>query len=159
VQLVISDACRGLVESVADFLPEARYNAAWCISTATSSATSLRPRSVSHILKAIHAQESREGADNKAKAIEDLRASRIRKPADLVEQAVHETLTYLWHPGHSLATDTGGRPRKGQDGGAMTRNELNGPLISSEVWSSDGVRSVNNCLPPALSRDNSCACY
>ena len=25
VQLVISDACRGLVESVADFLPEARY--------------------------------------------------------------------------------------------------------------------------------------
>jgi len=25
VQLVISDACRGLVESIADFLPEARY--------------------------------------------------------------------------------------------------------------------------------------
>jgi transposase len=25
VQLVISDACSGLVESVADFLPEARY--------------------------------------------------------------------------------------------------------------------------------------
>jgi len=25
VQLAISDACRGLVESVADFLPEARY--------------------------------------------------------------------------------------------------------------------------------------
>jgi transposase-like protein len=25
VQLVISDACRGFVESVADFLPEARY--------------------------------------------------------------------------------------------------------------------------------------
>jgi len=41
VQLVISDACRGLVESVADFLPEARYHAAWCISIATSSATSL----------------------------------------------------------------------------------------------------------------------
>jgi putative transposase len=25
LQLVISDACRGLVESIADFLPEARY--------------------------------------------------------------------------------------------------------------------------------------
>ena len=45
------------------------------------------------MLKAIHAQESREAADNKAKAIvDDLRASKMGKAADLVEQAVHETL-------------------------------------------------------------------
>jgi putative transposase len=52
-------------------------------------------REVSHMLKAIHAQESREAADQKAKAIvEDLGASKMSKAADLVEQAVHETLTY-----------------------------------------------------------------
>ena len=46
-------------------------------------------RDVSHMLKAIHAQESREAADQKAKAIvEDLRASKMSTAADLVEQAV-----------------------------------------------------------------------
>jgi transposase-like protein len=44
VQLVISDAYRGLVESVADFLPAARYQRCMVQFTATSSATSLRPR-------------------------------------------------------------------------------------------------------------------
>jgi hypothetical protein len=29
----------------------------------------------------------------------------MAKAADLVEQAVHETLTLLWLPGHSLAED------------------------------------------------------
>jgi putative transposase len=57
---------------------------------------STRVREVSHMLKAIHAQESREAADNKARAIvDDPRAS---KAADLVEQAVHETLTYYGFP-------------------------------------------------------------
>src|ERR1700680_3469499 len=51
------------------------------------------------MLKAIHAQESREAADNKAQAIvNDLRASKMAKAADLVEQAVHETLTYYGFP-------------------------------------------------------------
>ena len=45
---------------------------------------------------AIHAQESREAADNKARAIvDDLRASKMAKAADLVEQAVHETLAII----------------------------------------------------------------
>src|ERR1700735_4306782 len=51
------------------------------------------------MLKAIHAQESREAADNKAQVIiGDLRASKMGKAADLVEQAVHETLTYYGFP-------------------------------------------------------------
>ena len=49
---------------------------------------STRVREVSHMLKAIHAQESREAADKKAQAIvEDLRATKMGKAADLVEQA------------------------------------------------------------------------
>ena len=51
------------------------------------------------MLKAIHAQESSAAADHKAKAIiEDLRAGKMSKAADLVEQAVHETLTYYAFP-------------------------------------------------------------
>jgi putative transposase len=68
---------------------------------------STRVREVSHMLKAIHAQETRrpgepggrEAADNKARVIvDDLRASKMAKAADLVEQAVHETLTYYGFP-------------------------------------------------------------
>jgi putative transposase len=56
-------------------------------------------REVSHMLKAIHAQESRHAADKKAQAvIEELRARKMSKAADLVEQAVHETLTYYDFP-------------------------------------------------------------
>ena len=51
------------------------------------------------MLKAIHAQESRAAADQKARAIiEDLRASKMSKAADLVEQSVHETLAYYAFP-------------------------------------------------------------
>jgi putative transposase len=101
VQLVISDACRGLVESVADFLPEARYQRCMVhfYRNVFSHVPSTRVREVSHMLKAIHAQESRQAADTKARAIvDDLRASKMGKAADLVEQAVEETLTYYGFP-------------------------------------------------------------
>ena len=43
-------------------------------------------REVSHVLKAIHAQESRDAADRKARAIvDDLRTARMNTAADLVE--------------------------------------------------------------------------
>ena len=51
------------------------------------------------MLKAIHAQESRDAADKKAKAIvEELRAGSKTKAAGLVEQTVHESLTYYAFP-------------------------------------------------------------
>ena len=56
-------------------------------------------RDVSHMLKAIHAQESQEAANQKAKAIvDDLRAARMNTAADLVERSVQETLTYYTFP-------------------------------------------------------------
>jgi transposase-like protein len=56
-------------------------------------------RDVSHMLKAIHAQESRDTAERKANAIvADLRAAKMTKAADIVEQTVHETLTYYAFP-------------------------------------------------------------
>ena len=38
VRLIVSDACMGLVESAAEFIPRLAGSAAWCISTAMSSA-------------------------------------------------------------------------------------------------------------------------
>ena len=55
----------------------------------TSSATAGdQVREVSHMLKAIHAQENREAADRKARAVvEGLRAARMNTAADLVDAA------------------------------------------------------------------------
>ena len=68
VQLIISDACRGLMESAAESVQRRAGNAAWFISTGTSSVTCRRPEvhEVDHMLKAIHAQENREAADHLA---------------------------------------------------------------------------------------------
>ena len=52
-------------------------------------------RQVSAMLKAIHAQESREAALEKAgKVVDDLKSMRLGKAAELVEQKISETLTY-----------------------------------------------------------------
>ena len=64
-------------------------------------------REVSHMLKAIHAQESRDAADRKARAIvDDLRTARMNTAADLVERSVSENAHLLRLPGHPLAEDT-----------------------------------------------------
>jgi len=56
-------------------------------------------REVSHMLKAIHAQESQDTAERKANAIiADLRAGKMSKAADIIEQTVQETLTYYAFP-------------------------------------------------------------
>jgi len=101
VQMLISDKCLGLVEAVGEFYPEATWQRCMVhfYRNVFSHVPATRVREVSHMLKAIHAQESREAADRKARAIiEDLRASKMSKAADLVEQAVHETLTYYAFP-------------------------------------------------------------
>src|SRR3974390_1137872 len=101
VELIISDACRGLVESAAEYLPKATWKR--CVvhfyRNVFSHVPASRVREVSHMLKAIHAQESRDTAEKKANAIiADLRAVKMSKAADIVEQTVHETLTYYNFP-------------------------------------------------------------
>ena len=101
VQLIISDACRGLMESAAEYLPEARWQRCMVhfYRNVFSHVPATKVRDVSHMLKAIHAQENRVAADQKARAIiENIRASKMSKAADLVEQSVHETLTYYAFP-------------------------------------------------------------
>jgi putative transposase len=56
-------------------------------------------RQVSAMLKAIHAQGSREAALDKANRVVDyLKEMRLRKVAELVEDKVAETLSYYAYP-------------------------------------------------------------
>ena len=101
VELIISDACRDLVESVADYLPDARWQR--CIvhfyRNVFSHVPSAKVREVAMMLKAIHAQESREAATGKAEAVvAELRRQRMSKAAELVEERIGETLTYYAFP-------------------------------------------------------------
>ena len=101
VQLIISDACRGLMESAAEHLPEARWQRCMVhfYRNVFSHVPATKVREVSHMLKAIHAQESRDAADRKARAIvDDLRAAKMNTAADLVERSVSKTLTYYAFP-------------------------------------------------------------
>ena len=101
VELITSDACRGLIESVTDYLPDARWQRCTVhfYRNVFSHVPSTKVREVSHMLKAIHAQENRATATEKAEAvIAELRRQRMTKAADLVEENVDQTLTYYAFP-------------------------------------------------------------
>lgn len=101
VELVTSDACLGLVESVAEVYPQARWQR--CVvhwyRNVFSHVPSAKMREVSLMLKAIHAQESREAAKAKAEEVAGkLRALRLAKVAAWLEETVEETLVYYAFP-------------------------------------------------------------
>lgn len=101
VKLIISDACRGLVESIADYLPDAQWQRCMVhfYRNVFSYMPSTKVREVTHMLKAIHAQENRKAAQEKAEAvIAELRAQRLTRAADLIEESIGETLTYYGFP-------------------------------------------------------------
>ena len=99
VQLIICD-CRGLIESAAEYLPEARWQR--CVNSLLPQclqpcAGSQGPRRSPHI-KAIQAEN----------VVEELKA-RSEQAAELVEQAVNETLTYAFQTSLAeIRTDTAG---------------------------------------------------
>lgn len=101
VQLIISDACRGLVESIADYLPDARWQRCMVhfYRNVFSHVPSTKVREISHMLKAIHAQESRAAAQEKADAvIAELRRQKLPRAAQLIEDSIDETLSYYAFP-------------------------------------------------------------
>jgi transposase-like protein len=56
-------------------------------------------REVAAMLKAIHAQESREVAESKSKdVIKKLKAMKLKAAAELVEKSIHETFSYFAYP-------------------------------------------------------------
>ncbi len=101
VRLVISDACLGLKESLAEVFPEADWQrcAVHFYRNVFSHVPSTRVREVAAMLKAIHAQENRAAAQSKAAdVVANLKTMKLRAAAELVESAIDETLTFFAYP-------------------------------------------------------------
>jgi len=101
VQLVISDKCLGLVESIGEFYPKAKWQR--CAVHFYRNVFRLVPKGkvkeVAAMLKAIHAQEDREAASEKSKAVSrKLEVMKLKKAAKLVEEGAEETLSYCHFP-------------------------------------------------------------
>ena len=101
VRLMISDACLGLVESIAEVFPDADWQrcAVHFYRNVFSHVPRGKMREVAAMLKAIHAQENREAAESKSKdVISKLQDMKLRAAADLVEKSIHETFAYFAYP-------------------------------------------------------------
>ncbi|KZM47371.1 transposase, partial [Labrenzia sp. OB1] len=59
---------------------------------------STKVREVTHMLKAIHAQNRKAAQEKADSVIADLRARRLTRAADLIEESIGETLTYYGFP-------------------------------------------------------------
>ena len=101
VKLFISDKSMGLVESLADFYPDAKWQR--CIVHYYRNIFTLVPRGkvkeVAGMLKAIHAQENAKEALIKAKAVsEKLKKMKLKNAADHIEESIVETLSFYEFP-------------------------------------------------------------
>ena len=99
--LVIGDKCLGILEAVGEVFPEAKYQR--CTVHFYRNVFSVVPRSkgkiVAKMLKAIHAQESKSAAREKAKlVIAALKEMKLKEAAAKVEAGIEETLTYMDFP-------------------------------------------------------------
>jgi transposase-like protein len=101
VELVVSDKCLGLVESLGEFYPEAAWQRCmvhWFRNVLTVVPTS-KAGEVVAMLKAIHAQEDRAAAEKKAiDVVAKLEEMSLGKAAKIVVEGVAETLSYMAFP-------------------------------------------------------------
>jgi len=101
VKLVIGDKSLGMVEAVHEVYPESKYQR--CVVHFYRNVFSVTPRSkmklVAKMLKAIHAQENKKAALEKAKSVaEELRRMKLPEAAKKVEDSIEETITYMAFP-------------------------------------------------------------
>lgn len=101
VELIVSDKCLGLVESLAEFYPDARWQR--CVvhwyRNVFSDVPKTKVREVAAMLKAIHAQEDRSAAAEKARQVAGkLESMRLGKAAATVRDGYEETLRYMFFP-------------------------------------------------------------
>jgi transposase-like protein len=101
VRLFISDKSLGLIEALGEFYPEAAWQR--CIVHWYRNVMSVVPKGkvkeVMAMLKAIHAQEDRQAAREKAaQVVEKLLALRLSQAATTVREGVEETLSYMSFP-------------------------------------------------------------
>lgn len=103
VRLFISDACMGLIESLAEYYPESHWQR--CAVHFYRNVFSVVPKGkveeVALMLKVIHACEDKVSALEKARLVsEKLEQMRLPKAATKVREVIHETLAYYDFPSH-----------------------------------------------------------
>ncbi len=101
IQLIISDKCLGLVESLGEVFPEARWQR--CVVHFYRNVFTMVPKGkvkdVAAMLKAIHAQEDRIEARAKARTVvKKLTQMKLKRAAEMVKDGVDETLSYYGFP-------------------------------------------------------------
>ena len=101
VRLFIGDKNLGMLETIGEVFPDAKYQR--CIVHFYQNVFSAVPkgkmREVAMMLKAIHAQENKKAAREKAKQVtEKLREMKLGKAAQKVEDSIEETLTFMDFP-------------------------------------------------------------
>ena len=101
VKLAVSDKCLGLVEALGEVYPEARWQR--CVVHFYRNVFTVVPRgkikTVAAMLKAIHAQEDRQAAEEKIQAVAaKLEQMRLSKAATMVREGAQETLSYYNFP-------------------------------------------------------------
>lgn len=94
-KLFIGDKCLGLLEAIGEVFPEAKYQR--CVVHFYRNVFSTVPRSkmkqVAAMLKAIHAQEDKDAAREKALSVAvKLREMKLREAAEKVEKSIEEIL-------------------------------------------------------------------
>lgn len=101
VQLVTSDACGGLIEALGESFPDARWQRCTVhfYRNVFSVVPSGKVREVAAMLKAIHAAEDIQAAQQKAsQVIAKLRDMKLNAAADKVQASIHETFAYYAFP-------------------------------------------------------------
>jgi len=101
VELFVSDKCLGLVDNLAEFYPEAKWQR--CIvhfyRNVWTAVPTGKVKAVAAMLKAIHAQEDAQSAKEKARQVAiKLREMRLARAAEIVEAGIDETLSYYSMP-------------------------------------------------------------
>jgi putative transposase len=101
VELVTSDKCLGLVESLGEFYSEASWQR--CVVHFYRNVFTVVPKGkvkeVAAMLKAIHAQEDKEEAIRKANIVaEKLEKMKLARAANTIREGITETLSYYRFP-------------------------------------------------------------
>lgn len=101
VELFVSDKCLGLVENLAEFYPEAKWQR--CVvhfyRNVWTAVPTGKVKEVATMLKAVHAQEDAAAAREKAaQIVEKLKIMKLARAAEIVAASVEETLSYYAMP-------------------------------------------------------------
>lgn len=100
-QLFVGDKNNGLVEAIREIFPQAKYQRCTVhfYRNVFTKVPRKKSREVAAMLKAIHAQEDKAAALEKAKnVVEKLKSMKLPEAAKKVEESVAETLSYMDFP-------------------------------------------------------------